>query len=79
MNVYIIILKELSELARTEFRQPHRDLESKLAEAKKVSQFLKRNFVQAINQGDNYYKLNLTTDHEINDKIEPIKTPRRCC
>lgn len=31
------------------------------------------------NEYNSFIGLNLTAEHEINDKIEPIKTRHRCC
>lgn len=59
---YVAYISDIFEgaknYARSEFRSPlpaERTVQDRIAEAKEVAQFLRKNFVQAARTSDNYY------------------------
>ena len=76
------VLQAALNKTKQEFSQPLADatqLEARLNRGREVLQFMQRNLVQGVhNPANGSYRLRMTPDHEINDRIPPQKRGR-CC
>jgi hypothetical protein len=62
-----------------EFKQPCKDdLDVRLRKGQEVLGFMRQNLVQGVQTQEGHYRLRMTSEHEINDRIMPQKRGK-CC
>lgn len=72
------VLKAAIAKTKHEFKQSCDNVEERLKKGQEVLGFMRKNLVQGVQTENGHYRLRMTPDHEINDRIMPQKRGR-CC